>query len=70
MGTVLRVVMMLESRINNKKRLKKKEVNLLIWQCGPSFWSGFVLFFRNAEDGRWEMFSGQPHCFESRHILF
>ena len=25
LGTVLRVVMMLESRINNKKRLKKKK---------------------------------------------
>lgn len=60
--TVLRVVVMLESRIKNKKRLKKKKINLLIWQCGPSFWSGFVLFFLEMlkmEDGK---------CFQVSHI--
>ena len=68
MGTVLRVVVILESRIRNKKISQK--VTLWIWQCGTSFWSGFVLLLRNAEDGRWGMFSGKPPFFESRHILF
>lgn len=35
------------SRIKRKKR--QRELGPWVWQCGPSPWSGFVLFLRIAE---------------------